>query len=278
MGIVFLTIRYIVRPDVSAIDRPETRAFVEGELRSLGPMMHAEKWAVGWGGLLVVLWMVPDAANAFASPEFARLVNERAGLVVPALLVPVAMCLFPVGPERQPVLTWDAWARGVEWGMILFIGGVLVLGSAVAEPATGIPDALRLTLEPLLGGLPEYAIVFALALAVLIVTRGGGAMRRRVREVPIVERSEQEPSEARRRGSHVVAAQCAAGCAKYRLSSGASRSRAKLGDEDHTWWRRSAPPGARSTDCRAKRAGAERSSATRITRDGGSGWGCRSAR
>ena len=30
------------------------------------------------------------------------------------------------------------------------------------------------------------------------------------------------------------AAQCAAGCTKYRLSSGASRSRAKLGDEDHT--------------------------------------------
>jgi sodium-dependent dicarboxylate transporter 2/3/5 len=127
---------------------------------------------VTWGGIVVLLWLIPDAARAFVSLESAQLVNERLSLVVPALLVPVAMCLFPVGPERQSVLTWDTWARGVDWGMILFIGGVLVLGSAVAAPETGIPDALRLALEPRLGSLPEYAIVFVLTLGVLLVTGG----------------------------------------------------------------------------------------------------------
>ena len=100
----------------------------------------------------------------------------------------------------------------------------------------------------------------------------GGAVRCRVREAPIVERSEQEPAEAQRRTatrseSTPRAAQCAAGCAKHRLSSEASRSRPKRsggrrrGVAEHSEGRRSAPPGARSTDCRAKRAGAGRSAA-----------------
>lgn len=170
MAVVFLTIRYGVGPDLGTRTRPDTAAFVDGELSSLGPVTTAEKWAVGWGLVAVLLWLAPDAATAFGSAETARLVNARLGLVVPALLVPVAMCLVPVGADRQPVLTWAAWARGVEWGMILFIGGVLVVGSAVAEPATGIPAALQAALEPLLGGLPEYAIVFALTLGVVLVT------------------------------------------------------------------------------------------------------------
>src|SRR6185369_8687765 len=48
-----------------------------------------------------------------------------------------------------------------------------------------------------------------------------------------------------------MAAQCVAGCAQHRLSSearGAVRSEAAACE-----WRRSASPGARSTDCRAKR-------------------------
>ena len=69
-------------------------------------------------------------------------------------------------------------------------------------------------------------------------------------------RSRAEPGDETER-----AAQCAAGCAKHRLSSEASRSRAEHGRDGR---RRSAPPGARSTDCRAKRAGAGRSTATRI--------------
>src|SRR6185369_9177712 len=60
----------------------------------------------------------------------------------------------------------------------------------------------------------------------------GGAVRRRVREAPIVERSERR--RPKRSGGVRKAAQCAAGCAKHRLSSearGAVRSEAAAGAE-----------------------------------------------
>ncbi len=74
-------------------------------------------------------------------------------------------------------------------------------------------------------------------------------------------RSRSKRSGERRRG-RTWAAQCAAGCAKHRLSSEASRSRSKRSGE-----RRRGRTGRRSatrcakTDCRAKRAGADRSAA-----------------
>jgi sodium-dependent dicarboxylate transporter 2/3/5 len=54
--------------------------------------------------------------------------------------------------------------------MVIFIGGVLVIGGAVGAPETGIPMALEQAFAPLLGGLPEHAFVFVLALGVTLVT------------------------------------------------------------------------------------------------------------
>jgi sodium-dependent dicarboxylate transporter 2/3/5 len=170
IAIVFLVIRYVMQPDLSHIGGDETPAFVEDGWQRLGPMTTSEKWAIFWVGLVLLLWVVPDVAHFVASPAAARFVDERMGLVVPALLVPVAMCLIPVGRERRPVLTWDIWARNVEWGMVLFIGGVLSIAAAVAAPQTGVPEALGRAFEPLLGGLPEYVVVLVLSMGVVAVT------------------------------------------------------------------------------------------------------------
>jgi sodium-dependent dicarboxylate transporter 2/3/5 len=92
-------------------------------------------------------------------------------LAVPALLVPVAMCLMPSGRgDGSRLLTWEAWARGVDWGMVVFIAGVLALGAALGARATGIPVFLEQSVQPLVSGLPEYVLVFVLVLSVLAVT------------------------------------------------------------------------------------------------------------
>ena len=58
----------------------------------------------------------------------------------------------------------------VDWGMVLFIGGVLALGTAVGDPETGLSAYVQQRLEPAISGFPEYLFVFALTGAVLIVT------------------------------------------------------------------------------------------------------------
>jgi len=170
MAIVFLTIRYLIRPDFSRVTSSATTSYVENEIRALGPMTTAEKWSVAWGLVAMVLWSLPDLASLTLSAESARLIRERMDLTIPALVIPVIMCLIPVGADRRPVLTWEAWARGVEWGMVVFMGSVLVISTAVAAPNTGIPDALKQGLAPVLGGLPEYGVVFVLAIGVVLVT------------------------------------------------------------------------------------------------------------
>ncbi len=170
-GSTFLVLRYLTNADTSAFARPETVAFIDAERRKLGPMPMAERRALSWIGVALALWLVPDLARFLAPPEFAVGVANQFGLVVPALLVPVAMCLTPTGdPTRRFVLTWEEWKRGVDWGMVIFLAGIMSLGAAVGADDTGIPAFLRDALEPSLVGLSEYVFVFVLVLGLILVT------------------------------------------------------------------------------------------------------------
>jgi sodium-dependent dicarboxylate transporter 2/3/5 len=82
------------------------------------------------------------------------------------------MCLTPVRgePGRTRVLTWDQWSKGVDWGMALFLGGVLALGTAIEAQNSGVSAYLQSRIEPTIVGLPEYAFVFALVASVIFVT------------------------------------------------------------------------------------------------------------
>lgn len=173
MGTMFATFVVLLRPDGSRIARPETAAFLEQERARLGRVSAAEQWALGYAALAVFLWFVPDILTYVAPRDLARLVSARMGLAIPALLVPIAMCLTHVrdeSGERGTVLTWEQWARGVDWGMVIFIGGVLGLGSALSTAETGIPAALEQSLSPLLGSLSEYVFVFAISFCVIVLT------------------------------------------------------------------------------------------------------------
>ncbi len=175
-GSTYLILRYIARADASAFARPETVDLIDRERDKLGPMPKSEKRALIWMGVAVLLWMVPDFARVFGdqgliSADTAATIGSRFSLAVPALLIPVAMCLTPAGDgKREYVLTWQEWVNGVDWGMIIFLAGILALGGAIGAADTGIPDYLRTTMEPALSGLSEYVFVFVLLLGLIVLT------------------------------------------------------------------------------------------------------------
>jgi solute carrier family 13 (sodium-dependent dicarboxylate transporter), member 2/3/5 len=167
----YFVLRYIARADAGAFARPETVELIDNERRKLGAMPVSEKRALMWMATAVLLWMVPDFARFLLPADTAALIASRFSLAVPALLIPVAMCLTPAGDgKRDYVLTWKEWVDGVDWGMIIFLAGILSLGGAIGAADTGVPDYLRVTLEPLLSGLSEYLFVFVLLLGLIIVT------------------------------------------------------------------------------------------------------------
>jgi sodium-dependent dicarboxylate transporter 2/3/5 len=145
--------------------------FISEERRRLGPMPAAERRALAWLGVAVLLWLTPDAARLVLAPDAAARVQAGLHLTVPALLVPIGMCLTPVpDTTRGFVLTWEEWLRGVDWGLVLFIGGVMALGTAVGEEATGVPAYVTEALRPVLGTLSETMFVLAMCAAVILVT------------------------------------------------------------------------------------------------------------
>jgi sodium-dependent dicarboxylate transporter 2/3/5 len=154
-----------------ALDRPEVARYIAGERGTLGPMTVVERWAAGWMGLAIFLWFLPDLANVTAPASIAAAVQRSLHMTVPALLVPIGMCLLPVpGAGGGRVLTWEQWMKGVDWPLLLFVGGVMGLGTAVGEDATGVAAFMRAAVEPMLGRLSEYGFVFAMSLTVIAMT------------------------------------------------------------------------------------------------------------
>lgn len=154
-----------------ALDRPEIARHIAEERRAIGPMTVVERWAALWMGLAISFWFLPDLASVAAPAPVAAALQRGLHMSVPAMLVPIAMCLAPVpGAPGERVLTWDQWMRGVDWPLLLFVGGVMGLGNAVGEDATGVAAFMRAAVEPVLGGLSEYAFVFVMSLTVIGMT------------------------------------------------------------------------------------------------------------
>lgn len=171
LATALLVFRVSVPAASNVLARPATAAFIAEERRRLGPMPPAERWALGWFGVAIALWFAPDIARFVAPAAVSGALARSLHMSVPALLVPILMCLVPVpDPARRRVLTWDEWMRGVDWGLVIFIGGVMGLGTAVGEEVTGLPAYIRSGLQPWLGGLSEQMFVLVLCTGVILVT------------------------------------------------------------------------------------------------------------
>lgn len=171
MAAALLLVRLTVSLESEAFARPETARFIAAERLALGPMPVEERWAIGWFAVAILLWFLPDVARLAAPEAIAAAVGRSLHMSVPALLVPAALCILPApGSRGTRVLTWEKWVGAVDWSLVLFIGGVMGLGTAVGEEATGLPEYVRTVLGPSLGHLSEYSFVLLITLGAIVLT------------------------------------------------------------------------------------------------------------
>ncbi|MCG8462194.1 MAG: anion permease [Holophagales bacterium] len=137
---------------------PGGRAFLDAELRALGPPSTAER-RVAWVFVLTGLsWM----ARPLLSPYLPGL--SDAGIAMAAALVLFAV---PVDWRRGCfVLDWQATSR-LPWGVLLLFGGGLSLASAIN--ATGLAEAIGQSLTGL-GALPLPVLTLAVVALVVFLT------------------------------------------------------------------------------------------------------------
>jgi solute carrier family 13 (sodium-dependent dicarboxylate transporter), member 2/3/5 len=166
-----LLFRATVPAGAPSFQSSETVRYIAEERRRLGPMPSSERRAIAWFAAAILLWVLPDLSTYVAPATASAFLQRNLHLTVPALLIPIAMCLTPAGGgSRRFVLTWEEWVKGVDWGLVIFIGGVMGLGTAIGTEDTGIPAFAKAALSPSLGQLSEYTFVLLLSVGVMLVT------------------------------------------------------------------------------------------------------------
>jgi hypothetical protein len=108
LGSALLVFRYTVPVQSNVLSRPESIAYIADQRQRLGPMPPAERWALGWFGLAILLWFLPDIARLVGPRSIADAVRGALHMSVPALLPGYPNCPMPAprdrgaGPARRP--------------------------------------------------------------------------------------------------------------------------------------------------------------------------------
>lgn len=137
----------------------EARSAVRAHLRELGPMSPAERRVLAVFVLVAAAWV----ARGFIPWEGLGLVRDS----TIAILGGIALFLVPAGGGgRARLLDWDTAVR-LPWDIILLFGGGFAL--AKGFQVSGLTQWIGAQLS-LLGGVPLWALVLAVAAVVIFLT------------------------------------------------------------------------------------------------------------
>ena len=158
--------RYVVRPDMSKITD-----MVSGYLRQqavkMGTIKLEEKLALGILIGAVICWILPGIVGNVL-PGVSNYLGEI-GYVVPALVGCSLLGLIRV--NGKPLMSFRQWMTGgVEWGTVTLVAAIMVMGKALGNPETGIPELLTRAFQPIASAIPFYALLFISLLWVVLQT------------------------------------------------------------------------------------------------------------
>jgi len=148
-------LRYVVRPDVSRFTTAATE-YVLAERRKLGSLTLEGKIALAIFLGVVICWILPGTAGSVLPGVAAYL--KKMGYAVPALIGCGLLCTIRV--KNRPVVNFREWMASVEWGAIMLIAAIMVIGDVMGRPETGIPQLLTSVFEPVARNAPFPVFLF----------------------------------------------------------------------------------------------------------------------
>ena len=117
--------------------------------------------------LVVLFWIVPEVFPALL-PAGATAALKAWGNTVPAIFGVCLLCVIRI--DGKPISKFSELATAAPMSLLIFIGAVVVLGSAVSSADTGISLALSNVLAPLTTALSPTIMVGIGVLLCLIMT------------------------------------------------------------------------------------------------------------
>jgi sodium-dependent dicarboxylate transporter 2/3/5 len=117
-------------------------AYIQEELRKLGPISPGQRNTLIAFGATVALWLFPGVLGiaGFADSRLARAYEAALPESVAAMIGAILLFLLPVSwRARRFTLSWDQAAR-IDWGIILLFGGGLAMGALAFS--TGLAESI----------------------------------------------------------------------------------------------------------------------------------------
>ena len=160
--IIFLLVRYLWKPDVSAF----TRIDYDRLASSCGAFSKREFWSLIIYLLCVLLWLLPGLSKYLWPSAYPAL--NRINNCFPPMLALIVMNFVRVDGEK--ILDWNAALKAVNWPAVLFIASIMGLGSFMGNKEIGLSLWLSDVMAPAFSGVSPLLFVIIMVFVVDLLT------------------------------------------------------------------------------------------------------------
>lgn len=117
--------------------------------------------------LVVLYWVLPTIFPSMLPAKIAAFYSTW-GTTFPLIIAMALLCIIHI--NGKPITTFREMTSTSTVTVLLFIGAVSVLGSAISSPDTGISACLANILSPITSSIPIFAVIIIAFLGCIILT------------------------------------------------------------------------------------------------------------
>ena len=158
---VFLTMKYIVKPDVSAIESQKS------EMKEVKKLTRYQKAVLLYFCVVITLVIIPNFVPK--SVLFSAFLKEvgTPGILAAAVLFWYAL-RFKEGKNMMQL-----FSHGINWGVIFVLASAMTVAAAVSDETTGIQAWLGVIIQPIVEGKSPFMLTVILCTFALFLTNVG---------------------------------------------------------------------------------------------------------
>jgi sodium-dependent dicarboxylate transporter 2/3/5 len=158
----FLVCRFIWKPDVSKLSQVD----FERLKNDVGPMTKKEKIAAFVYVIVVICWILPGVSR-YLFPSLSGFFGAIHQCYPPLIAV---LLLNFVKVDGEPITKYADALKGVPWGTVIFMGAIMMLGSAISNPDIGLTAWTSGVLAPLFSHVSPVAFILIMVAVVIVLT------------------------------------------------------------------------------------------------------------
>ncbi len=160
-AMVFLTMKYVVKPDVSAIESQII------DMSQLPPLTRYQKAVLAYFCVVIGTVMIPNFV-----PTTVPISAFLKGMGTPGIVAFAVLGWYALRFVDGQDMT-QLFAKGVNWGVIFILACAMTVAAAVSDPVTGIQAWLGVIIEPVVAGKSPFMLTVILCCFALFLTNVG---------------------------------------------------------------------------------------------------------